>query len=689
MNKRIIFTLLKKELTDIFRDTKTIIIMVIVPLILYPLVFLGSMLLTSSLLRESTVKTYNVAIVKTDTETTLNIRHLLDDALAKHEYHFHVEEINSSENYERFIRDEKYDVVIVPENTGNEYPDITIYSLTSSNKSGTARSMVDVVFSDYSNQIIEERLKEAFSDYETLKEDPFNVEKVDYSSKEETTGMLIGYIMPFMMIISVLMGAFTVAIDISVGEKERGTLETLITLPISNTQMMISKFFAVTIFALFSVAINILSFALMGIFIFNSMSFASTFVGDFKFTQFIPSILIMAVLLVLFTMFVSAVCLCVDFMAKSVKEANNLTTPLMLILMTGAGMSVLPGVKLNFGLALVPILNVSLLIKELFMLNYNPSLVAVVFAATIIHTTAAIYIMTKVFSSENILFGEGLRSIRIFEKRANMKKGQIPGVGDIVMVFALMFLISNFAGGFVVLKFGFIGYAFSQLIIFLVPVLYALYMRADMKNVFSLEIPHIKEMVGVLFFVSGSYVFNTVLVSILYNAFPVIARDNDMLSGVVSSAGFIPALLVIGLMPAIAEEAAFRGFLYGTLKNKKIPILATMVITALVFAAYHMNLLQFIYVTLMGLLMSYMIYNSKSIFVTAFFHLLNNSFSVMLEYHKEWFENITLLTKSKFEIKEIIIYSLIGIVLVAIGFFISDNKIGIFSKLSKNTKKED
>ena len=105
-----------------------------------------------------------------------------------------------------------------------------------------------------------------------------------------------------------------------------------------------------------------------------------------------------------------------------------------------------------------------------------------------------------------------------------MKKGQIPGVGDIVMVFALMFLISNFAGGFVVLKFGFIGYALSQLIIFLVPVLYALYMRADMKNVFSLEKPHIKEMVGVLFFVSGSYVFNTVLVSILYNAFPVIAR---------------------------------------------------------------------------------------------------------------------------------------------------------------------
>ena len=120
MNKRIIFTLLKKELTDIFRDTKTIIIMVIVPLILYPLVFLGSLLLTSSLMKESTVKTYNVAIVSTTAETTQNIRSLLDKALVKHEYHFHVEEINSSENYERYIRDEKYDVVIVPETIESE-----------------------------------------------------------------------------------------------------------------------------------------------------------------------------------------------------------------------------------------------------------------------------------------------------------------------------------------------------------------------------------------------------------------------------------------------------------------------------------------------------------------------------------------------------------------------------------------
>ena len=675
MNKKIILTLLKKEILDIFRDTKTIIIMVIVPLILYPLIFLASMLLTTSIMRESTVKTYNVAIINESKGISDNINQMLTDALKAHEYHFNTEEIKRGEDYEKLLRDSKYDLIIDYKNEEAEYPDYILYSLTSVNKSSTCRTMVEKVLGDYSDKIIDGRLKDAIDNYDELKKKPFEIDKKDYSSKEETTGM---------MIISVLMGAFTVTIDVSVGEKERGTLETLITLPISNTQMMISKFFAVSIFALFSVTINLCSFGLMGIYIFSSVKLAKTFVGNFKFTQFIPSILLMIVVIILFSMFVSALCLCVDFTAKSVKEANNLTTPLMLILMTGAGMSVLPGVKLNIFYALIPILNVSLLIKDLFMLKFDPYIIAVVFFSTMIHTTIAIFIMTKVFSSEDILFGEGARSLRIFEKRINMKEKQIPGVGDIVMVFALMFLISSFAGGYIVLKFGFIGYAVTQLIIFLVPVIYAWYMKADFRNVFSLERPGIKEMVGVLFFVSGSYIINTLLVSGLYNILPSISSDNESLVQIVSTGGFVPSLLVIGIMPAIAEEAAFRGFLYGTLKNKKIPIFATCVITAIVFAAYHMNLMQFIYVTVMGLIMSYMIYNSKSIFVTVLFHLINNSFSVFLEYNKDFVSKVPFFAQERFELKDVLIYLTIGIVLLLMGFLISDNKMGLFAKRNKD-----
>ena len=109
-------------------------------------------------------------------------------------------------------------------------------------------------------------------------------------------------------------------------------------------------------------------------------------------------------------------------------------------------------------------------------------------------------------------------------------------------------------------------------------------------------------------------------------------------------------------------------------------------ITALVFAAYHMNLLQFIYVTVMGLIMSYMIYNSKSIFVTAFFHLINNSFSVFLEYNKDFVQKVPFFAQDRFELKDVFIYLTIGIVLLLMGFLISDNKMGLFAKRKKQQK---
>ncbi len=687
MKTLIIKTLLKKELTDIFRDTKTIIIMIIVPTVLYPLIFMGSLLLTSSMMKESTVKTYKVAI-SAESEDYDTVAGLLDDALKKHEYHFEKSKLEEGEDYEKLLRDSVYDGIVEIKSSDKDYPDFNVYTLTSSNKSSTCKGMLKQVFKDYSDEIVKNRIKSEVSDYDELIKEPFAVDMKDFSSKEETTGMLIGYIMPFMMIISVLMGAFTVAIDVSVGEKERGTLETLITLPISNLEMMVSKFLAVSIFALFSVAINLLSFAAMGIYVLNSVKLSSNILGGFKFTQFIPSIILMIFLIVLFAFFVSALCLCVDFTAQSVKEANNYTTPLMLILMTGAGMSVLPGVKLNFLYALVPILNVSLLIKDLFMLKFDLYLIATVFSATILHTLFAVFVMTKVFSSENILFGEGIKSVKIFEKRANMKEKQIPGVGDIVFMFALVLLISNFAGGYVLLKFGFIGFFVSQFIIFLVPVLYSWYIKVDFVNLYSLKAPGIREMIGTVFFVIGSYIFNTVLVSILIKYFPVLAADNSSMTEVVESGGFAASLFVVGFMPAIAEETAFRGFLYGTLKNKKLPTAAVLILTAILFAAFHMNLLQFIYVTFMGLLMSYIIYNSKSIFTTALFHLINNSFSVILQFKADMFSNIKLFSDAEFGVKDSLIYVAIAAAFLIVGFVISDNKFGPFAKLGARKRKD-
>ena len=189
MNFRIIRTLLKKEITDIFRDTKTIIIMIVVPLVLYPLLFLGTMLLTSNIIKESTVKTYNVAIVSSTEEDYAFVESLLKEALDTHQYHFDISKFPADEDYEKSLRNEKYQGIISIKTLEDDYPDFEVYTLTSSNKSSTCKGMIDQVLKDYKEKIIDEKLKDAIADYDALTADPFEIDHKDYSSKEETKGM--------------------------------------------------------------------------------------------------------------------------------------------------------------------------------------------------------------------------------------------------------------------------------------------------------------------------------------------------------------------------------------------------------------------------------------------------------------------------------------------------------------------
>lgn len=683
MKSKTVQTLYKKELTDILRDTKTIIVMVMVPLVLYPLIFFGSILLSASILTQSTEKEYKAAVVSEYKNAYSETKKLLEDSLENKEYHFVVSEISKDEDFENLLREAEYDIILEP-GSDEDIFDITIYCMNAKVDSSTSSSMVKTVFEEYSDDLVEAKLKEALPEFDELTKNPFEIKTENFATKEESTGMLIGYIMPFFMIVSVLMGSFTIAIDVSVGERERGTLETLLTLPINNLEMMLAKFLAVTTIGVCSVLLNALSFLIMGLVVGSSLKMANSILGGFDVTTFIPSILVMLPLVILFTMFVSAVCLCVDFTAKSVKEANNLTTPILLIFMLAAGISVIPYIKLDYKWALFPIINVTLLIKELFTLNFKADLIAIVFLTTLIYTVIAIFVMTKLFSSEDILFGEGVRSFRLFEKRGNMKEGQIPGAGDNIFLLALIVILTNYLGTGLALKNVLYGAAVGQVIMIVIPLLYAWYIKADLRKLFSLNKPRVVEIIGTVIFLVAAKLLTNPLLYYLVKTFPSLATQNQNLGGMVTNVPFPLALFIVGFLPAIAEEAVFRGFLFGSMNLKKrIPVWAAFIISGAAFGAYHMNLFQFIYATLFGIILAYMVYNSKSIFTSALFHLLNNSLSVCYMFYPILEKKLGLLEKSSFDTKSVILSLLIGLALLALGFFVSDRKYGFFKNKQK------
>ena len=190
-----------------------------------------------------------------------------------------------------------------------------------------------------------------------------------------------------------------------------------------------------------------------------------------------------------------------------------------------------------------------------------------------------------------------------------------------------------------------------------------------MKKLYSLRLPKLKNIFGAIIVWAGAFMINQVIVHLLAKAFPSMIENSELLNESILSAGFIPALIVVGFMPAIAEEAAFRGFLFGTLKHKTKIIIA-IVVSAALFGAYHMNLLQFFTGLFMGCFMAYMTYKSGSILPSVLFHLLNNSLSVIATYYPVLIEKIPVLGEENLNVSGIFILLGAGIVLVTIGVFL-------------------
>ena len=674
MRTKTAFTLYKKEILDLLRDKKTVIVMILVPILLYPAMMLLSLLIMKGLATDSVERTYTVGIV--ESEVSMDIYDILTDEKDDLEYHFNKVDYFTLDAAKNALMNKKIDLIIESNplsDASGIYSDdelfgLTFYHMASNTQSNNAYQNAKEVFNAYSSKIRKEAFDKVYTDSESVL-NPIPMKTESISSKEENAGSLIGMILPFILIISILTGAIYPAIDATAGERERGTLETIMTLPVRKSEIMISKFLSVSTIAVFSALLNLLSMFGMMLIMVKIVDLQGLGLTDFQYSQFVPAFISLLLCLPIFSMFASAVSLCICIFAKSFKEANNITSPILIVFMFAAMASILPTIELNFKTAMIPVTNIALLIKSVFSLDYDIKLVAVVLFSNLAYCIIMVILMSVFFSSEEVLFGEGGNGIHVFELRANMKKGSMPGYGDVFLLFSVLILVMIYSGSFFVLKWGIWGTAFVQLLIFGMPVLYSLYIKADMKKLYSLRLPKLKNIFGAIIVWAGAFMINQVIVHLLAKAFPSMIQNSESLNDSILSAGFIPALIVVGFMPAIAEEAAFRGFLFGTLKHKTKIIIA-IVVSAALFGAYHMNLLQFFTGLFMGCFMAYMTYKSGSILPSVLFHLLNNSLSVIATYYPVLIEKIPVLGEENLNVSGIFILLGAGIVLVTIGVFL-------------------
>ncbi len=701
MSTKIIRTLVKKEMLDVFRDKKTVLMMLVIPIILYPLIFIGVMQLMAFITSSMEEQNYKIVVEAEDegrflhkleefcqdgeetaeggaqtdiVETAVGTSKTTDGAAAgetaeeeEQTYEITIVDAGSITDYETALNEEEIDAYVSGKVKDGKVQ-YEVYYLSSANNSSYAAGLLMDVLDGLKEDLSRKMIAEEGLDVETVFE-PIVYERQDIASSEQSVGSIMGSILPFMLVVSLLMGTMYPAIDTTAGERERGTLETILTLPVTNRQLIVSKFITVAVIGMFSALLNILSMGAIALYMYKMMDM-QTDMGSFDLAKFIPAILVSILTVFAFSLFISAVSMCVTSFARSYKEANNYITPLMLVVMFVGYIGFIPNIELTQTMAMVPVANICLLIKNMLLFKVDYAAIAMVLLSNVAYAVLAIMFLSRIYDSEALLFSDGKAGLQLFEKRSNLKKGGVPTVSDVWFLVAVTILLILYAGSMLQIRYGLAGVFGTQLILLAVPLFLVIYTKRDVKKTYGFARTGAVNYLGSAVLIAGAILVNLVIAIGLAYVFPESAGNVETVFGDIMSGNVLAVLLVVAVAPAVCEEMLFRGVILHSLQTRyRVP--SAIAVTAILFGLYHMSVIKFIPTGLLGLLFCIVAWKTGSIYPAMLMHFINNAISVIISCYPEQTEKVLpVLYKNTLSVSEALCMCGAGLVLMGIGWAI-------------------
>jgi sodium transport system permease protein len=392
----------RKELTEALRDRRTLISTLLVPLLLFPVMSVGFGALAVTLVKKAEEETPKVMLLGgADSPVVLEALRTSKKIEVMPATPDWKDKIINKEIRAAIAIPDGFEASLVQQNPKT----IEIYKYEGELKSSISADTIEKSLKAYRDTVIEARLDAHHVPVTVLT--PFRIKQDNVAPPEKVGGAAFGGIIGYMVILLCLTGGMYPAMDLTAGEKERGTMETILSSPISRIDLVLGKFFLVLTASLVTAALSVLS---MGISFWGIQQLKAFDVSKnpdaagmqlhIGFTA-VLSVFVMALpLAVLF----SAGLITISLFAKSYKEAQSYISPLMILVILPAVAAMLPGVELTARLALIPILNVSLLCKELVTGTYHWNFIALIFLSTCVYAAAALFLAVKMFQREEVLF---------------------------------------------------------------------------------------------------------------------------------------------------------------------------------------------------------------------------------------------------------------------------------------------
>ena len=384
-----------KELVGTIRDKRTIIAMIIIPLIFYPLLFAGVGYFSKIGSLKSEEANSKIVIHGAEFAPQL-VKHLQDSEKIK--------VFTIGEDYPTKLQNGDIQaVLVIPSDfkykIEQEEPGKLIlkYDATEA-KSRIAQKRVNQIIEKYKGEILLQRISRL-----NLKEEfltPLILQEENIATAEKMAGSFLAVLLPYLIIILIFAGAMHTAVDITAGEKERGTMATLLVSQVSRLEIVLGKCLAVMLISFTSMALGLLGLTL-------AFLLGASIAGGIEGMNFGMTInTIFLLFLVLFPLvgLASAVLVMVGIFARNIREASNYITPIYMLTVLLGVISVSQGMELTGKMFLVPILNSSFVFKELLLGKIYWDHILTTFIANMIIAGLALLGATCLFNKEEVLF---------------------------------------------------------------------------------------------------------------------------------------------------------------------------------------------------------------------------------------------------------------------------------------------
>lgn len=538
---------------------------------------------------------------------------------------------------------------------GFTYPRPTIVKNRADDKSVVAYTRVREVLDAWEDEILRQRLSAAELPEELTK--PVGSAPLDLAAEEQISANVWSKMFPALLVIMAVTGAFYPAVDVAAGEKERGTMETLLICPATRTEIVLGKFFTVMCFSMSTALLNLLSIGATGHYLLSvagGMGRGALANAGVITLPTAPALAWLLILLVPLSAFYSAMCLALATFARSSKEGQYYLTPLLMVSIGLTVFCLSPAVEIypvhqaSWFYSVMPVVNIALLLKALLLNPGNTG--ALIFAVPVLVTSIgysllALWWAIEQFSSEGVLFRDGERfEVALWLRHLLREKEPTPNFTEggfcFVVIMLAQFVSMRALGqsvasvtpdqlGVQMMKL----MLTQQLAIIACPALFmALLLTTSMRLSLRLWLPNWKFVAIAALLPFALHPLSLELVASLHWFFPQlpdgVVRQLKAMGDAEQPLAMI--LVAFAVAPGICEELAFRGFIL-TGFNRSGRNGVAIGLSALTFGVMHMIPQQVFNATLLGVVLGLIALRSNSLLPGVIFHFLFNSLAVLRE----------------------------------------------------------